>query len=84
MLPVIIITALWKLICTVYKVSQFIFPRPLRIATPTWQYKDDILGHAWRTCWVTMASFGNAMSWACGWALWSAHPAWPAQRYTRC
>ena len=34
-LLVIIIIALWQLICTVLKVSEFIFPSPLRIATQT-------------------------------------------------
>ena len=53
--------ALWQLICTVFNVSEFIFPSPLRIATQTWEFKEVILGHAWRTYWVTMAGFGIAI-----------------------
>lgn len=55
------VIALWQLICTVFSVSEFIFPSPLRIATQTWQFKEVILGHAWRTYWVTMAGFGIAI-----------------------
>ena len=57
----VIIIALWQVICTVFQVSEFIFPSPLRIATQTWEYKEVILGHAWRTYWVTMAGFGIAI-----------------------
>ena len=57
----VLIIALWQLICTVFNVSEFIFPSPLRIATQTWEYKEVILGHAWRTYWVTMAGFGIAI-----------------------
>ena len=57
----VVIIALWQLICTVFKVSEFIFPSPLRIATQTWEYKEVILGHAWRTYWVTMVGFGIAI-----------------------
>ena len=57
----VIIIALWQLICTMFKVSEFIFPSPLRIATQTWEYKEVILGHAWRTYWVTMVGFGIAI-----------------------
>ena len=57
----VLIIAIWQLICTVFKVSEFIFPSPLRIATQTWEYKEVILGHAWRTYWVTMAGFGIAI-----------------------
>ncbi|MBC7648887.1 MAG: ABC transporter permease, partial [Vitreoscilla sp.] len=57
----VIILALWQAICTVFKVSEFIFPSPLRIATQTWEFKEVILGHAWRTFWVTMVGFGIAI-----------------------
>ena len=55
------VIALWQFICTVFSVSEFIFPSPLRIATQTWEFKEVILGHAWRTYWVTMAGFGIAI-----------------------
>ena len=42
----VLIIALWQVICTVFQVSEFIFPSPLRIATQTWEYKEVILGHA--------------------------------------
>ena len=51
----VIILVVWQTICTVFKVSEFIFPSPLRIANQTWEFKEVILGHAWRTYWVTMA-----------------------------
>ena len=55
------ILALWQFICTAFNVSEFIFPSPLRIATQTWEFKEVILGHAWRTYWVTMLGFGIAI-----------------------
>jgi NitT/TauT family transport system permease protein len=53
--------ALWQLICTVFKVSEFIFPSPWRIVEQTWEHRWTILGHAWRTFWVTMVGFGLAI-----------------------
>ena len=55
------VIALWQFICTAFNVSEFIFPSPWRIATQTWEYKEVIAGHAWRTYWVTMAGFGIAI-----------------------
>ncbi len=55
------IIAIWQLICTVFEVSEFIFPSPWRIAVQTWEFKWVILGHAWRTYWVTMVGFGIAI-----------------------
>ncbi len=57
----VIILVVWQSICTVFKVSEFIFPSPLRIASQTWEFKEVILGHAWRTYWVTMVGFGIAI-----------------------
>jgi NitT/TauT family transport system permease protein len=53
--------ALWQLICTVFNVSEFIFPSPWRIVEQTWEHRWTILGHAWRTFWVTMVGFGLAI-----------------------
>ena len=57
----LVVIAIWQLICTVFGVSEFIFPSPQRIAAQTWEYKEVILAHAWRTYWVTMAGFGIAI-----------------------
>ena len=40
------VIALWQFTCTVFNVSEFIFPSPWRIATQTWEFKGVILGHA--------------------------------------
>ena len=52
---------IWQGICTVFNVSEFIFPSPWRIWTQFWEFKGIIAGHAWRTYWVTMAGFGIAI-----------------------
>jgi NitT/TauT family transport system permease protein len=53
--------ALWQAACTLLNVSEFIFPSPVRIAEQTWEHRTTILGHAWRTYWVTMVGFGLAI-----------------------
>ena len=53
--------ALWQLVCSVFNVSEFIFPSPSRIADQFWEFKSTIASHAWRTYWVTMAGFGLAI-----------------------
>jgi len=57
----VITLALWQLICMVFNVSEFIFPSPWRIVEQTWEHRWTILGHAWRTFWVTMVGFGLAI-----------------------
>ena len=52
---------LWQAICWGFKVSEFIFPSPARIAEQLWEFRGTILGHAWRTFWVTMVGFGLAI-----------------------
>jgi NitT/TauT family transport system permease protein len=62
--PLILLTAtlaLWQLICTAFNVSEFIFPSPWRIVEQTLEHRWTILGHAWRTFWVTMVGFGLAI-----------------------
>lgn len=62
--PLILLTAtlaLWQFICTAFNVSEFIFPSPWRIVEQTIEYRGVILGHAWRTFWVTMVGFGIAI-----------------------
>ena len=55
------VIGLWQFICTVFNVSEFIFPSPLRIWNQMVEYRGIIAAHAWRTFWVTMAGFGLAI-----------------------
>jgi len=55
------IVALWQAVCSLFDVSEFIFPSPARIWNQFWEFKGVIAGHAWRTFWVTMAGFGIAI-----------------------
>ncbi|MFM2073940.1 MAG: hypothetical protein RJB34_245 [Pseudomonadota bacterium] len=57
----VIIVAIWELITRSFGVSEFIFPSPSRIWNQTLEFKEVILGHAWRTFWVTMVGFGIAI-----------------------
>jgi NitT/TauT family transport system permease protein len=52
------ILVLWQSICGLFDVSEFLFPSPSRIAQQFWEHHATILGHAWRTWWVTMLGFG--------------------------
>ena len=55
------IIVVWEVICSGFGVSEFIFPSPSRIWEQTLEHKTTILGHAWRTYWVTMVGFGIAI-----------------------
>jgi len=55
------IIVVWEVICSGFGVSEFIFPSPSRIWEQTLEHKEVILGHAWRTFWVTMVGFGIAI-----------------------
>ena len=57
----LLILVAWQAICSGFQVSEFIFPSPLRIWDQVLEYRDVILGHAWRTFWVTMTGFGIAI-----------------------
>ncbi|TAF70212.1 MAG: ABC transporter permease, partial [Curvibacter sp.] len=57
----VVFILLWQLLCSVFEVSEFVFPSPARIWTQFWEFKGIIAGHAWRTFWVTMAGFGIAI-----------------------
>lgn len=62
--PLLLLVAtvvLWQGICSAFGVSEFIFPSPARIAEQTWEHRGTILGHAWRTFWVTMVGFAIAI-----------------------
>lgn len=60
-LLLVVVIALWQLVCSAFSVSEFIFPSPLRIWEQFWEFKAIIAGHAWRTFWVTMAGFALAI-----------------------
>jgi NitT/TauT family transport system permease protein len=51
----------WQAVCSLFNVSDFIFPSPIRVAEQMWEHRTTILGHAWRTFWVTMVGFGIAI-----------------------
>jgi NitT/TauT family transport system permease protein len=55
------VIVLWQLVCSVFNVSEFIFPSPLRIWNQMIEFRGEIAKHAWRTYWVTMAGFGIAI-----------------------
>ena len=55
------ILLLWQFICSVFKVSEFIFPSPVAIAESMVEFAGPIAGHAFRTFWVTMTGFGIAV-----------------------
>ena len=52
---------IWQIICSVFIVSEFIFPSPLRIWNQLIEFRSTIAAHAWRTYWVTMTGFGLAI-----------------------
>jgi NitT/TauT family transport system permease protein len=52
---------IWPAACSLFNVSEFVFPSPLRIWEQMVEYRDVIAGHAWRTFWVTMVGFGIAI-----------------------
>jgi NitT/TauT family transport system permease protein len=57
----ILTLVLWQGLCSVFSVSEFVFPSPLRIWEQMVEFRDVIAAHAWRTYWVTMAGFGLAI-----------------------
>ena len=62
--PWVLMTAtivVWQIVCSVFNVSEFIFPSPLRIWEQTVEHSRTIAGHAWRTYWVTMVGFAIAI-----------------------
>jgi NitT/TauT family transport system permease protein len=58
----VVLLAVWQLICSVFDVSEFVFPSPWRIYEQTVEHYALIAGHAWRTFWVTMVGFGIAIA----------------------
>jgi NitT/TauT family transport system permease protein len=50
--------AFWQAVCSIFNVSEFIFPSPAQIGASLVEHRGLILGHAVRTFWVTMVGFG--------------------------
>ncbi|WP_373988371.1 ABC transporter permease [Duganella sp. BuS-21] len=57
----IAILIVWQIICSVFSISEFIFPSPYAIFQALVEYAGPIAEHAWRTYWVTMVGFGIAV-----------------------
>lgn len=55
------ILAVWQLICSVFSVSDFIFPSPFSIIDAMVEFAGPLMTHATRTFWVTMAGFSIAV-----------------------
>ena len=49
---------LWQLVCSAFRIADYIFPSPLTIADAMGQYAGPIGEAAWKTFWVTMLGFG--------------------------
>ncbi len=56
------IIALWQAICSLFNVSEFIFPSPIQIVYALFDLWGAIMGHAWRTFWTTMVGFGISIA----------------------
>ena len=55
------VIVLWQLVCSIFGISEFIFPSPARIWEQMVEFRAEILRHSWRTFWVTMLGFGLAI-----------------------
>jgi len=53
----LMLLVVWQAICSVFDVSDFIFPSPYTIVLSLMQYAGPIAGHAWQTFWTTMIGF---------------------------
>ena len=51
------ILVVWQAVCTIFSVSDFIFPSPIQIAKSLVEYAKPISQHALQTFWTTMAGF---------------------------
>ena len=58
----IAIIALWQAICSIFNVSEFIFPSPVQIVRALFDLWGAIMGHAWRTFWTTLVGFGISIA----------------------
>ena len=58
--PVVAATALlilWQLVCTIFRIADFIFPSPITIVQAMIEFAGPIGEAAWKTFWVTMVGF---------------------------
>ena len=55
------ILVLWQAACSLFDVSEFIFPSPARITEQLIEFRAEIARHAWHTFVVTMTGFGLAI-----------------------
>jgi NitT/TauT family transport system permease protein len=53
----LILVALWQLVCSVFAIPEFIFPSPVLIAQALAEFTGPIALAAWQTFWVTMVGF---------------------------
>ena len=53
----VLVLVVWQAVCTIFRVSDFIFPSPYTIAQALVEYARPIAGHAWQTFWTTMIGF---------------------------
>ncbi len=56
------IIVLWQAVCSLFNVSEFIFPSPIQIVYALFDLWGAIMGHAWRTFWTTMVGFGISIA----------------------
>ena len=56
------IIAIWQAVCSLFNVSEFIFPSPIQIVQALFDLWGAIMGHAWRTFWTTMVGFGLSIA----------------------
>jgi NitT/TauT family transport system permease protein len=61
-LLLLLILLLWQGICSIFDVSEFIFPSPLAIGRSMVEFAGPIAHHSLRTFWVTMAGFSLAVA----------------------
>ena len=62
--PVVTAAALliaWQLVCTVFRIADYIFPSPLTIVQALAEFAGPIAQAAWKTFWVTMVGFAIAI-----------------------
>ena len=52
---------LWQLVCSVFKIADFIFPSPITIVQAMIEFAGPIGEAAWKTFWVTMVGFAIAI-----------------------
>jgi NitT/TauT family transport system permease protein len=57
MLLLAAILVIWQAICSIFSISEFIFPSPIQIVHALIDLFGPIMGHAWRTFWTTMVGF---------------------------